>query len=300
MLRKFRGTGVALVTPFTDEGQVDYEGLKRVIEHTIKGKVEYLVSLGTTGESVTLSKEEKLKVLEFTITTVSGRVPLVAGFGGNNTAEVVESIKKFHFNGVEAILSVSPYYNKPTQEGIYRHYRAIAEASPVPVILYNVPGRTASNITAQTTLRLAHDCPNIIGIKEASGDFLQVMAILRDKPEHFFVVSGDDALTLPQVLLGCDGVISVVANAFPAEFSEMVRAALHHDLIRARKMQYRLLEIMQLLFREGNPAGVKCALEILQICGSAVRLPLVPASDTLRKDLKAAILALENSKVPAS
>jgi len=299
MLRKFRGTGVALVTPFKENGQVDFEGLKKVIDHTIRGKVEYLVSLGTTGESATLTKDEKIKVLDFTIETVKGRVPLVAGFGGNNTNEVIESIKHFHFKGIDAILSVSPYYNKPAQEGIYRHFRAIAEASPVPVILYNVPSRTASNIQAQTTLRIAHDAKNIIGIKEASGDFQQIMTILRDKPDDFFVVSGDDAITFPLVFLGCDGVISVVANAFPKEFSEMVRAALNYDVIRARNLHYKLLEIISLLFREGSPGGVKCALELLGICGSDVRLPLAPVSENLKKEVQSAILALSKAKALA-
>ncbi|HXH18154.1 MAG TPA: 4-hydroxy-tetrahydrodipicolinate synthase [Chitinophagales bacterium] len=296
MIRKFRGTGVALVTPFKDNGQVDYDGLKRVIEHTLKGKVEYLVSLGTTGEPATLSKEEKMKVLEFTIEAVKGRVPLVAGFGGNNTAEVIDAIRHFHFNGVDAILSVSPYYNKPAQEGIYRHFRAIADTSPVPVIVYNVPSRTASNIQAQTTLRLARDSKNIIGIKEASGDFHQVMTILRGKAEDFFVVSGDDAITFPLVFLGCDGVISVIANAFPKDFSEMVRAALNYDVIRSRKLHYKLLDMMSLLFREGSPAGVKCALELLGVCGSTVRLPLAPVSENLRKEMQAAIHVLSKAK----
>lgn len=299
MLRKFRGTGVALVTPFTENGQVDYNGLKRVIDHTIKGKVEYLVTLGTTGESVTLSKEEKSKVLDFTIQTVKGRVPLVAGFGGNNTAELLDSIKHFHFKGIDAILSVSPYYNKPTQEGIYRHYRAVADASPVPVILYNVPGRTASNVLPATTLRLAKDSKNIIGIKEASGDFQQIMTIVRDKPEDFTVISGDDAITFPLVFLGCDGVISVVANAFPKEFSEMVRAALNYDVVRGKKLHYKLLEMMTLLFREGNPAGVKCVLELLDVCGSEVRMPLAPATDALRKDLQVALNAMSKAKAAA-
>lgn len=299
MLRKFRGTGVALVTPFNENGSVDYDGLKKVIDHTIKGKVEYLVTLGTTGESATLTPEEKNKVLDFTIETVKGRVPLVAGFGGNNTAEVIDSLRHFHFKGVDAVLSVSPYYNKPTQEGIYRHYRAIADASPVPVILYNVPGRTASNVQAQTTLRLAKDSKNIIGIKEASGDFQQVMTILRDKPQDFFVVSGDDAITFPLVFLGCDGVISVIANAFPKEFSEMVRAALNYDLVRGRKLHYKLLELMTLLFREGNPAGVKSALETLGVCGPDVRLPLVPATESLKKDLQAAIQMFSRAKATA-
>ncbi|MDZ4845935.1 MAG: 4-hydroxy-tetrahydrodipicolinate synthase [Chitinophagales bacterium] len=298
MLRKFRGTGVALVTPFKENGSVDYVGLKRVIDHTIKGKVEYLVTLGTTGESVTLTKEEKSKVLEFTVEAVKGRVPLVAGFGGNNTAEIIDTLKYTELRGIDAVLSVSPYYNKPTQEGIYRHYRAIADASPVPVILYNVPSRTASNILAATTLRLAKDSKNIIGIKEASGDFQQVMTILRDKQQDFCVISGDDAITFPLVFLGCDGVISVVANAFPKEFSEMVRAALNYDVVRGRKLHYKLLEVMSLIFREGNPAGIKAALEILGVCGSEVRMPLAPATDSLRKDLQGAINALK-SKVPA-
>ena len=296
MLRKFRGTGIALVTPFFENGQVDLPGLKNVIEHTIKGKVEYLVSLGTTGESATLTKEEKQHVLQFTLETVAGRVPVVAGIGGNNTAEIIDTIKRTNFTGIDAILSVSPYYNKPTQEGIYRHYMAIAEAAPVPVILYNVPGRTASNISAQTTLRLAHDAPNNIGIKEASGDFQQIMTIIKEKPQDFFVVSGDDAITLPLVFLGCDGVISVIGNALPKEFSEMVRAALNQDVVRARNLHYKLLDVMSLLFREGNPAGVKAALEILGVCGSDVRLPLVPATDTLRKELHAAIHELQLAK----
>ncbi len=299
MLRKFRGTGVALVTPFKENGQVDYEGLKKVIEHTIKGKVEYLVSLGTTGETASLTKEEKKKVLTLTVETVKGRVPVVVGFGGNNTAEVIETIEQTDFRNIEAVLSVSPYYNKPTQEGIYRHYRAIAEVSPVPVILYNVPGRTASNISAQTTLRLAKDDKNIIGIKEASGDFQQIMTIVRDKPQDFFVVSGDDAITLPLVLLGCDGVISVAANAFPKEFSEMVRAALNQDVVRSRKLHYKLLEIINLLFREGNPAGVKGALELQGVCGTQVRLPLVPPTDVLMKDLLSAIRELKGAKALA-
>ncbi len=299
MLRKFRGTGVALVTPFKDNGQVDYDGLKKVIDHAIKGKVEYIVTLGTTGEATTLAKDEKEKVIDFTIDVVKGRVPLVVGFGGNNTAEVIKTIGCFHFKGINAILSVSPAYNKPTQEGVYRHFRAIADAAPVPVILYNVPSRTSSNMLAATTLRLARDAKNIIGIKEASGDLQQVMTILRDKPDDFFVVSGDDAITFPLVFLGCDGVISVIANAFPKDFSEMVRAALNYDVIRARKLHYKLLEITNQIFREGNPVGVKCALELLGVCGSNVRLPLAPASDALRKDLQAAINLLNKEKVAA-
>ena len=285
MHQRLRGTGVALVTPFNENGAIDYTGLKKVVEYTITNKVEYLVTLGTTGESVTLSKQEKDKILEFTVETVKGRVPLVAGFGGNNTHEVIKSIKEFHFNGVDAILSVSPYYNKPTQEGIFRHYKAIAEASPVPVILYNIPGRTASNITAETTLRLAHEFRNIIGIKEASGDLQQSMTIIQNRPEGFLVMSGDDALTLPMISIGADGVISVIANAFPRDFSDMARSALLGNFTEAQRLHYKLYEIMRLLFAEGNPAGVKCALKHLNVCDPYVRLPLVSASKNLTDQL---------------
>ena len=287
---KLRGTGVALVTPFTKSGDVDYHGLEKLIEHNINGGVEYLVSLGTTGESVTLSSEEKLDVLNFTVEKAAKRVPVVAGFGGNNTNYLIKNeIEKFHFKGVDAVLSVSPSYNKPTPEGIYQHYKAVAAASPVPVLLYNVPGRTSSNMKAETTLRLANEVENIIGIKEASGDFGQCMQIVKNRPKDFLVISGDDNITLGLMAYGFDGVISVVGQAFPNTFSEMVRHCLKGDFIGARKLHYELNDITDMLFAEGNPAGVKAALEILGICEKHVRLPLVDISAELRGRLKAAI-----------
>lgn len=285
-MQQFKGTGVALVTPFKDNGDIDFDALKKLIDFNIDGGVDYLVSLGTTGETATMNKQERLQVLEFTADAVAKRVPLVAGFGGNDTRELVNSIKDFHFKGFDALLSASPYYNKPTQEGIYQHYKAVAQASPAPVILYNVPGRTASNVTAETTLRLANDFNNIIGVKEASGDQVQVMRIIKYKPKDFLVISGDDAITLPLLGFGCDGVISVIANAFPKDFSDMVRLALAGDFAAARPLHYKLFELMNLIFVEGNPAGVKGALNLLGVCGTQVRLPLVKASDQLMAKLQ--------------
>lgn len=287
-MNKFRGTGVALVTPFAN-GVVDFEGLERVIEHCIEGGVEYLVSLGTTGESATLTPTESLEILEFTTKTIAGRVLLVAGFGGNNTQATIEKIKAFHFEGVDAILSVSPYYNKPTQEGIYRHYMALAEVAPRPIIIYNVPSRTGSNITAETTLRLAHASEKFIAVKEASGDLVQCMNIVKGKPDNFLVLSGDDAITLPMLSFGIDGVISVVANAFPKRFSEMVRHGLTGNFKAASKLHFDLLKIMDLLFVEGNPAGVKAALALQNICSKEVRLPLVELSEKNYINMKNAI-----------
>jgi 4-hydroxy-tetrahydrodipicolinate synthase len=294
MLKELKGTGIALVTPFTKDGTVDFISLEKVINHTIKGKVEYLVSLGTTGETATMSKEEQKEVLNFTIDIVKKRVPIVAGFGGNNTANLVESIKGADLKNVTAILSASPYYNKPTQEGIYQHYKAVAEATKKPIILYNVPGRTASNITAETTLRLAKDFKNIVAIKEASGDFMQCMQLAKYRPKDFLLISGDDAFTLPLLSVGFDGVISVVGNALPKQFSDMVRAGLAGDYAKAQKLHNSLLDIIKNLFVEGNPAGVKAALKILGVTATdSVRLPLVSASETLHKTLKAQISGLK-------
>lgn len=286
MSQQFKGTGVALVTPFHSNGSIDFDGLEKLINYNIEGGLEYLVSLGTTGESATLSTEEKHQVLDFTAKVVNGRVPLVAGFGGNDTAALIESIKGYHFEGYSAILSASPYYNKPTQEGIYQHYKALAEIAPLPIILYNVPGRTSSNISASTTLRLARDFDNIIAIKEASGDFAQVSTILKKRPSDFLVISGDDAITLPLIALGCDGVISVIANAYPKIFSDLVRFSLASDFVSARREQNKLLELMSLIFVEGNPGGVKGVLHLMGICGDHVRLPLWPISSSLYEDLK--------------
>jgi 4-hydroxy-tetrahydrodipicolinate synthase len=282
----FTGTGVAIVTPFTTKGEVDFPALTKLVEHIIKGRVEYIVVLGTTGETATLSKDEKKQVIAHIIKTTKKRVPLVLGVGGNNTAELVEQLKKDDLSDFDAILSVSPYYNKPSQEGIYQHYKAIAKASPLPIILYNVPGRTASNMTAETTLRLANEFKNIIAIKEASGNIEQCMKIIKYRPDNFLIISGDDNLTLPLIASGADGVISVVANAYPKDFSDMVRFALVHDLKNAQKLHYKLMEITEQLFADGNPGGVKVVLAKKKITQQTVRLPLVEPNDTVKAKLK--------------
>ena len=284
---KFYGTGVALVTPFQADGQIDFEALKKLINYLIDGGVEYLVSVGTTGESATLSDEEKTKIFEFTAAEVNGRVPLVAGIGGNNTAEIINQLKQFDTTGYNAILSSSPNYNKPTQEGIYQHYKAIAQAAPLPVILYNVPGRTASNISAETTIRLAKDFKNIIAIKEASGNFDQFNQIMRDKPEDFFLISGDDPVTLPMIALGAIGVISVIGNALPKKISGLVRLCLDGNFKEAQKAHNELIDFTRLMFVEGNPAGVKSALKSLGVCDDHLRLPLVPVSELTAQKIAA-------------
>jgi len=282
----FTGTGVAIITPFKPDFSIDYIALERQIEYLIDNKIDYIVLLGTTGESVTLSEYEKAELIKFVIQKVDQRVPIVLGIGGNNTQSVIDKIRKTDFEHISAILSVAPYYNKPTQEGLYQHFKAIATASPVPVILYNVPGRTGSNIKAETTVRLANDFKNIIAVKEASGDMSQAMYIVKNKPSDFHVISGEDALTLPLISIGFSGVISVVANAFPAEFSQMVRLALNHDICEAQKIHYKLLEFIDTLFIEGNPAGVKEALSIMGITSNYLRLPLVPVSAQTHEKLK--------------
>ncbi len=302
MDERFRGLGVAMVTPFRPASAgkqpgIDYAALEKLIEHMITGGVDYLVLMGTTGESVTLAKDEKKQLLAQTIEFVRNRVPIVLGVGGNDTADVIETLSGFEMDGVDAILSVSPYYNKPTQEGIYQHYKAIANASLRPIILYNVPGRTGSNMTAETTLRLAKDFKNIIAIKEASGNLHQIGTILKHRPKDFMVISGDDGLTLPIIALGGEGVISVVGNALPIEFSRLVKSALKGDLATARKEHYRLHELIDLLFVEGNPGGVKEVLHILGICGKTMRLPLVPVSEGTAKKLYQALADAEVVKL---
>lgn len=275
LLQRLKGTGVALVTPFK-KGKIDWDALERVIEHVISGGVEFLVALGTTGESSTLSDLEHRKVLDFIIKINRGRLPLAAGvFGGNNTAAMVEKIKKFNFDGIDVLLSSNPAYNKPGQEGIFQHYMALSEVSPHPIIIYNVPSRTSSNMTAETTLRLAHASEKFIAVKEASDDLMQIMKIIRDKPSHFLVLSGDDFLTLPIIASGGDGVISVIANTVPRPFTNMVRAALCHDMVTAQRLNIQLLDLYRLLFIEGNPVGIKAALDCQKICSNEVRLPLV-------------------------
>ena len=284
-LQFLKGTGVALVTPFDRNGKIDFQALGRIIEHTITGGVEYLVTLGTTGESVTLSQEEKDQVVRFTVQQVAARVPVVIGIGGNNTAELLAEMKALDTSGLTAILSSSPAYNKPSQEGIFRHYMALAEQSPMPIIIYNVPGRTSSNLTADTTLRLAHASPIFCGIKEASGDLVQASKIIKHKPSHFHVISGDDPLALGLVAIGGDGVISVIANAYPRQFSDLIRSALAGNYATAAKINLNLMDVHQWLYVDGNPAGIKAALHFLGLCDNYLRLPLVPVSSTTNSKL---------------
>lgn len=287
-----RGTGVALVTPFQQDGSVDYAALDKLIDFVLAGGVEYLVTLGTTGETPTLDKEEKKAVANFTFDKVAGKVPVVIGIGGNNTKELLHDLESFPVERAVAVLSASPYYNKPSQEGLFEHYKALAAASAMPLILYNVPGRTGRNLNASTTIRLAKEVPNIAGIKEASGDMTQCMQILRDKPEGFLVVSGDDNLVLPQIACGMDGVISVAANCFPKDFSNMTRAALAGDYATARSLHYKLLQGYDLLFAENNPAGVKAFLAELNIIQNVLRLPCTPLSAGLHQQVKTYLQSL--------
>lgn len=273
---KFIGTGVAIVTPFRPDSSIDFKSLEKVVEHLINNKVNYLVVLGTTGESVTLNKEEKRAVVDFILEINQNRVPVVVGIGGNNTHEVINQLRSNSFDGIDAILSVAPYYNKPNQEGLFQHYRTIAAASPVPVILYNVPGRTSVNLSADTTLELAHKSNNIIAIKEASGNLDQIIKIVRNKPEGFQVISGDDVLTLPIIAIGGTGVISVLGNAFPAEVSKMVSLSLNSKFEDARKIHFQFTELIDLLFTDGNPAGIKAVLNVMNLVSNALRLPLTP------------------------
>ncbi len=276
MNSKLVGMGVALITPFNEDETIDFDALAKVVEHQIKNGTDYLVICGTTAETPTLSNKEKEDIKQFVVERAAGRIPLVYGIGGNNTKEVVNAVANDDLTGYDAILSVTPYYNKPSQEGLYQHYSAIAKASQLPVILYNVPGRTGINMTAQTTLRLAHEFPNICAVKEASGNFTQIDDIIKNKPEDFLVISGDDGITFPLMTLGAVGVISVIGNAFPKEFSRMVRLALQGDYDNARLIHHKFTELFDLLFVEGNPAGVKSMLAVMGMIENKLRLPLVP------------------------
>lgn len=282
MNHKFTGTGVALVTPFEQDLSVDYQSLRRIVTHVMENGAEYVVALGTTSESPVLTPDEKLKVVDVIMETVNGKLPVVMGIGGNNTTALIKQIQQYRFQGIAGILSVAPYYNKPQQGGLYEHFRTIAEASPVPVILYNVPGRTSSNLGAVTTLKLAHDCANIVAIKEASGNMEQIMQIIAGKPENFEVLSGDDALTLPMMALGAKGVISVTANGCTRDFTDMVRFMLDHDLNNALPLHYKLLPMMEALFADGNPAGIKALLHRMGLCKNVLRLPLVKANEEVQ------------------
>jgi 4-hydroxy-tetrahydrodipicolinate synthase len=286
-LKTLLGTGVALVTPFHEDGSIDFSGLKKLVHHVIKGGVDYLVIMGTTGESPTLSKEEKYELFEKIREFASNKVPLVYGIGGNNTAQVLDEIRNFPYQkDIEAILSVAPYYNKPNQEGYFMHYKTLHEHSKKPIILYNVPGRTGSNISWETQIRIARNCKKIVATKEASGNLEQIMRIIERAPKSFLVISGDDNLTLPIMAAGGHGVISVSANAYPKEMSDMVRACLSGNFETARKLHYRLFEITQLLFADGSPGGIKYLLSEKKIIQPYLRLPLMPPAETVRKKIK--------------
>jgi len=286
-MEKIKGTGVALITPFNEDLSVDYISLENLINHQIEGGIDYLVLMGTTGESAVLSKSEKQEVIAFCKKINNGKLPIVLGIGGNNTLALLEEIKNTDFTGVDAVLSVSPAYNKPTQEGIYQHYKMIAEVCPSPIILYNVPGRTSSNMETETTLRLANDFENIVAVKEASGNMDQIMKIIKDKPTNFVILSGDDGLTLPMIYMGAEGVISVIGQSHPKEYSTMVSEGRDGNISKANKLHYGLYNYYGPLYSEGNPTGIKACLELLGICKAVVRPPLVGASDTIKNKLRA-------------
>ncbi|MDR2036662.1 MAG: 4-hydroxy-tetrahydrodipicolinate synthase [Bacteroidales bacterium] len=285
----FQGTGVAIVTPFKKDETIDFEALSRIVNHCIDEKVDYIVIMGTTGESVTLSREETDKVVRYVVELAADEIPVVIGIGGNDTAKVVKKIKRTDFNGISGMLSVAPYYNKPTQSGIIAHYKTIAAESPVPVILYNIPGRTGINMTAETTLTLAHEVDNIVAMKEASGSLSQMSEIIKGRPADFAVISGDDAFALPLIALGGDGIISVAANAFPKQIAALTREALSGNFSEARAIHYQMLELFNALFTDGNPAGIKAALHILGMAENILRLPLVPVSQKTYEKLSSLI-----------
>lgn len=288
-MKKFRGTGVAIVTPFKNDSSIDFAALGRVINHVISGGVNYIVAIGTTGESVTLTNQEKKAIISYVVEAVDNRVPVVYGIGGNNTQEVINGIRHADLTGVDGILSVAPYYNKPTQRGLFQHFKEISTCSTLPVIIYNVPGRTSCNISAETCLELAHTCENIVAVKEASGDLTQIMKIIKGKPENFLIISGDDMLTIPVISTGGSGVISVLANAFPSQCCELVNQALKNNFKSARELQFHFLDMIELLFVEGNPAGVKDMLSIMNLCHNYVRLPLVAVSRPVHTRIQKAI-----------
>ena len=277
---RFKGMGVALITPFKEDGSVDYPALMRMVDHLVQNGADFLCVLGTTAETPTLTTEEKREITRLVVERVNGRIPIMLGCGGNNTQAVIDSLKNDDFTGIDAILSVVPYYNKPSQEGIYQHYKAIAESTELPIVLYNVPGRTGVNMTAETTLRIARDFKNVIAIKEASGNITQMDDIIKNKPENFDVISGDDGITFPLITLGAVGVISVIGNAFPKEFSRMTRLALQGDYANALKIHHSFTELFSLLFVDGNPAGVKAMLNAMGMIENRLRLPLVPTRIT--------------------
>ena len=283
---KFTGTGIAIVTPFHADGTIDWKSFAKLIEFWIAGKVEYLVVLGTTGESATVHGDEKQQVFSFVNETVAGRIPLIAGIGGNDTKEVIEGFKKFDLKGYDAILSVSPYYNKPNQAGLFQHYKALSDATPLPIMMYNVPSRTGMNVTADTQLRIAHECKNIFATKEASGNFEQINQIIKYKPAEFMVVSGDDPVTLQMIAAGAEGLVSVVANAYPKDYSDMVRLCLAGKFSEAQQLHYRYTDIISSMFAEGSPSGVKAYLSEMGLCQNTFRLPVWPVSNAHHSKIK--------------
>ncbi|WP_353778544.1 4-hydroxy-tetrahydrodipicolinate synthase [Winogradskyella sp. 3972H.M.0a.05] len=288
-MTKFKGTGVALITPFKEDSSVDHEALANVVNFNIENGIDYLVISGTTGESVTITKDEKKAIVDTIVKTNAGRLPLVLGIGGNNTANVIDEIKSTDLSNIDALLSVAPYYSKPTQEGLYQHFKAISENSPIPIIVYNVPGRTSKNMEPETTLRLARDFDNIIAVKEAGNNVQQYLELIKDKPEDFLIISGDDDLALGVVLAGGAGVISVIGQAFPKEFSNMIRLGLDGNAKESYTLHFKLMELTGLIFSENNPAGIKAVMEALGLCKDTVRLPLVTATSELKARIREAI-----------
>lgn len=288
-IKKFRGTGVAIVTPFKNDSSIDFAALGRIVNHVINGGVNYIVVMGTTGESATLTRDEKKAIISYVVEVTDNRIPIVIGIGGNSTQEVINCVRHSNLTGVDGILSVAPYYNKPNQRGLFQHFKSIATCCPVPLILYNVPVRTCSNISSETCIELANECENIVAIKEASGDIAQIMRIIRNKPDGFSVISGDDMMTIPIIASGGAGVISVLANAFPSATCELVTNSLKNNCKSARETQLRYLEMIELLFLDGNPSGIKAMLSIMNICQNTLRLPLVPVNRTTYTRIQKAI-----------
>lgn len=291
-MKKLRGTGVAIVTPFKNDLSIDFSALGRVVNHVIGGGVSYIVALGTTGESVTLTKDEKKAVISYVVETTDKRVPVIVGIGGNNTQEIINFVRQTDLTGIEGVLSVAPYYNKPGQKGLFQHFKAFANSCPLPVILYNVPGRTGCNISADTCLELAHECDNIVAVKEASGDLAQIMRIIKGKPDNFSVISGDDMMAMPVIAAGGSGVISVLANAYPVQTSEIVNNALKNNFKVSREIYFRFMDMIDLLFVDGNPSGVKAMLNQMNICQNTLRLPLVPVSKAVMERIQKAMKAV--------
>jgi 4-hydroxy-tetrahydrodipicolinate synthase len=292
MHQKFKGTGVALVTPFLADNSIDFESYKKIINYQIDGGIEYLLVLGSTGEAITISEEEQKELIAFAVKVINGRVPIMLGLSSNDTNALVKRIKRTDFTGIDSVLSACPAYNKPSQQGIFEHFKAIANVCPTPIFAYNVPSRTGKNIEVETTIKMAREIPSIVGIKEASGDAEQIMKIIKQKPAGFLVLSGDDNMAMPFIALGCDGLISVLANAFPKETSDMVRFALHNEFVKARELHYRLQNMIELIFAEGNPSGIKAVLNLKALCGKNPRLPLVAASDKLMMQIEQEILEI--------